>query len=661
MSMLARFAAIGAGLPTYVDDVFSTHLYTGNGSTQTITNGIDLAGKGGLVWIKSRFAGANHRLFDTARGVNTELRSNTADGNTALANSVTAFNSNGFSLGSASEVNTSTTPYAAWTFRKAGRFLDVVSYTGTGGTLDVTHSLGQTPGMIAIKRTDTASSVGWAVWHTSSPTQALVLNATNPAGDIWGSIITNVTGNSFRPSSAIADINASGGTYIAYVFAHDTGPDGIVQCGSFTTNGSGNATVSDLGWEPQFVMFKASSASSHWFMFDNVRGWDLGAIDARLRANVTDSEDYAFDFGNPTSNGFSVSAVNSSATFIYLAVRRSNKPPTSGTQVFQPTVYTGTNVDNRLVDTTVAPDLVFVRQRNDTALNGLVVGDRLRGQPYLVTGTSAAEVDDANAFDREISSTFERGPAFSAMAGFYCGNDATAKLNVNTTANNHVVEAFKRAVGFFDAVCYTGNGALRTIKHNLGAAPELMIVKARSAALTGNVYCSYLSGAPSNSLYLFDASLSGSAATSSGILWGNTAPTSSQFTVDFYDSVNRSGDTFVAYLFASLPGISKVGTYTGNGGTAGADGTSQTINCGFTTGARFVLIKRTDGTGDWFVFDSARGIVTASDPYLLLNSTAAEVTSVDAVDADNTGFIINQTSGTNLNVTSATYIYLAIA
>lgn len=115
------------------------------------------------------------------------------------------------------------------------------------------------------------------------------------------------------------------------------------------------------------------------------------------------------------------------------------------------------------------------------------------------------------------------------------------------------------------------------------------------------------------------------------------------------------------YLFASLPGISKVGTYTGNGGTVNTNGTSQTISCGFSAGARFVLVKRTDSTGDWYVFDSARGIVAANDPYLLLNSTAAEVTTVDAVDADNSGFIVNQTSGTNLNVTSATYIYLAIA
>jgi hypothetical protein len=110
----------------------------------------------------------------------------------------------------------------------------------------------------------------------------------------------------------------------------------------------------------------------------------------------------------------------------------------------------------------------------------------------------------------------------------------------------------------------------------------------------------------------------------------------------------------VIYLFATKAGISKVGSYTGNG-------SSQTINCGFTTGARFVLIKRTDSTGDWYVWDTVRGIIASTDPHLSLNTTVAEVTTDDSVDPDNSGFIVNQLAATNINVTSATYIFLAIA
>ena len=136
-----------------------------------------------------------------------------------------------------------------------------------------------------------------------------------------------------------------------------------------------------------------------------------------------------------------------------------------------------------------------------------------------------------------------------------------------------------------------------------------------------------------------------------------TAFTSSDFRVTYNESTtpqNASAATYVAYLFATLAGISKVGSYTGNG-------SSLTINCGFTTGARFILIKRTDSTGDWYMWDTVRGIIAGNDPHLSLNTTAAEVTSDDSIDPDTSGFIVNQLAATNVNVTSATYIFLAYA
>jgi hypothetical protein len=136
--------------------------------------------------------------------------------------------------------------------------------------------------------------------------------------------------------------------------------------------------------------------------------------------------------------------------------------------------------------------------------------------------------------------------------------------------------------------------------------------------------------------------------------WDDSDPTSTSFTVGTFNDVNRSGGTHIAYLFASLDGVSKVGSYTGNG-------SSQTINCGFTTGARFILIKRTDATGDWYVWDTARGIVSGDDPFLKLNNTDAEVTNDDSVDPESSGFIVNQTSTTNVNVNGGSYIFLAIS
>jgi hypothetical protein len=109
----------------------------------------------------------------------------------------------------------------------------------------------------------------------------------------------------------------------------------------------------------------------------------------------------------------------------------------------------------------------------------------------------------------------------------------------------------------------------------------------------------------------------------------------------------------VAYLFATCPGVSKVGSYTGTSA-------SQVINCGFTAGARFVLIKRTDSTGDWYVYDTARGMVSGTDPYLLLNNTAAEV-NVNYVFTSSTGFTIQAAAPAAINASGGTFIFLAIA
>jgi len=127
-------------------------------------------------------------------------------------------------------------------------------------------------------------------------------------------------------------------------------------------------------------------------------------------------------------------------------------------------------------------------------------------------------------------------------------------------------------------------------------------------------------------------------------------PTDTYFDVDF-DIINGN-DTYIAYLFATVAGVSKVGSYTGNG-------TSQTIDCGFSTGARFVLIKRTDSTGDWHVYDSERGIVAGNDPRLELNTTDAEDTGSDDIDPVSSGFSV--TSNADVNTNTAEYIFLAIA
>jgi hypothetical protein len=630
-----------AAAPVYIEDVFSTYLYAGTGSSQTITNGIDLSGKGGLVWIKGRSGATNHILNDTARGLGPDSKGNELSTNldsaafipsAAQTASVTSFLSNGFTIGDGGRVNASSATYVSWTFREQAKFFDVVTYTGNGSNRTISHNLGSVPGCIIVKRTDTTAD--WQVYHRSvGNTKYLVLNSTAAeatSSTRWNNTTPTSTEFSLGTESTV---NASGGTYVAYLFAHDaggfgaSGSDNVISCGSLTTDGSGVSTV-NLGYEPQWVLLKAyagTNPASQWIMFDTMRGWTNPANNARLFANLSNAETSGDGQAFPTATGFGSASggLAASTSYIYIAIRRGPmKTPTSGTSVFNPALGTSASTIPTFV-TNFPVDLGFYHSRANTA--DWYLSSRLQGGGTLNTNTSLAEAaPDANY-------TFDSNTGWGK------------NFNSDKASSN-----FRRAPGFFDVVCYTGTGSARTVTHNLGVAPELMIVKQRSTSNDWQVY----SAGIANTEYLV---VNSTAAKATGTTrWNSTTPTSSVFTVGTGTTVNASAETYVAYLFATVPNVSKVGSYTGTG-------TTQQINCGFTGGARFVLIKRTDSTGDWYVWDSARGIVAGDDPYLLLNSTAAEVTNTDYVDTFAAGFEISSTAPAAINANGGTFIFLAIA
>lgn len=641
--------------PIYVDDVFSTWLYTGNGSTQTITNGIDLSGKGGLVWTKARSNTNWHSLTDTATGANKILYTNSTLAQDASPNGISSFNTTGYTIGSAVEYNQNSVTFASWTFRKAPKFFDVVTYTGNG-TSDraVAHSLGSVPGMIIVKRTDIAGD--WYVYHrgmaaTNPEGLHLLLNSTAATSNLSAWDVPPTSTNFYVQQIRT---NIGGATYVAYLFAHDaggfgeSGTDSAVSCGSYTGTGTAGVNV-NLGFEPQWLMVKSASNVAGWYMQDIMRGFLTSGTCQQFFANTSEAENDGGGFA-PTATGFTVTgnipAINESGkTYIYLAIRRPNKPPTSGTQVFAPVAYTGTNVDNRLVTTNILTDMTMARIRATTSTGGFYVADRLRGNASLGTAITDAENTDADSF---MTPTVGYGNSFSAMSGFGVGNDITRQLNQSVTAQ--LAYAFKRAPGFFDVVCYTGTGVARTVAHNLTVAPELIITKERSA---GDNWYTY-SAATGNDKFLELNSIQ--RAVIAATIWNNTSPTASVFSLGTSTAANQSGVTYVAYLFATLPGVSKVGSYTGTG-------TTNPIDCGFNTTARFVMIKRTDNdTGGWYVWDSARGILTGNEAYLLFNTTAAEVTGTDYIDPKiGGGFEISSTAPAEINASGGSYIFLAIA
>jgi hypothetical protein len=641
--MLSNKALSAAAVPSSVaiEDVFSTWLYTGTDSAVTITNGIDLAGEGGLVWVKSRGPDEtlSHCLQDTLRGTGVRLISNTTDGNTSTTSHITAFNNNGFAVGtSLSNGFSGGQKYASWTFRKAPRFFDVVTYTGTGSNRTIAHNLGVVPGCIIVKRTDTTAD--WQVYHRSNAnTEYMVLNTT--AAKATGTTRWNST----TPTSAVfslgtdTSVNASGGTYVAYIFAHDPlgpsgdGSDGLIACGSFTTDSSSNAVV-NLGWEPQFLIVKPASTTGNWNLQDNMRGLATN-YDNGLYPNLSLAESpSAFGFLVPTATGFNVNSYVANATLTYIAIRRGPmREPTSGTQVLGLNARTGTGA-NATVTGGLTADAVLVKNRGSSVHD--LFSSRLTGTAYLVTSSAIVEAAAG-------TTTLQANP-WDVMDGVKVGTTSTL---TNASSNTFINYLFKRAPGFFDVVVYTGTGVSRTVSHNLGAAPELMIVKNRFDTAGWPVY--HISNGNTGLQYLQTTA----GKVTSGSVWASTTPTDTTFAVNT-DVTNISGRMFIAYLFATLPGISKVGSYTGNG-------SSQTINCAFTTGARFILIKRTDSTGAWYVWDTARGIITGNDPYFSLNTDGREVATDDTIDPDSSGFIVNQVAATNVNVNTATYIYLAIA
>jgi hypothetical protein len=657
------YAAAGASGPAiFVEDVFSTYLYTGTGAPLTINNGIDLAGKGGMTWIKTRNAGGwPHFLFDTVRGTGKSLSSNSTAAEITDANTLTSFNSNGFSLGNDSNgygVNySSSETYASWTFREQPKFFDIVTYTGDGTTnRQVTHNLGSVPGMLIIKRTDSTSN--WFVLSRANnggyegmylnTTGASLGNSGNAAGaglfstyfdpeEYWGASLTNI----------------NGATYVAYLFAHNAGgfgtagTDNVISCGSYTGNGSSTGPVINLGYEPQYVLIKNASSAQDWLVYDSMRGAGSNNT-VKLQPNTSNAED---TMGEPISfnaTGFQPigadSEINGNGnTIIYMAIRRPMKVPTTGTSVFSPVAYTG-NATNRVLSTGFPVDMTIISDRNNSSsLVGYkqFLADRLQG--------------NANAFATAYTDPWGGGWGntyfnFQNNTGLNLSSISSGYLN--NTSTPYVAWNFSRRPGFFDQVCSVGFVDGTLINHNLGVMPELIIAKTINSTSNwmgavneaGNIrnlsinttQAGYLPGLTYSSYF------NSTTINPTGILNGGGG------------SSKGSGVNVALYLFATCAGVSKVGSYTGNGGT-------QAIACGFTGGARFVLIKRTDSTGDWYIYDTARGMTLLTDPYLFMNTTAAESATLGSVTTTTGGFTVDASIIAAINTNAASYIFLAIA
>ena len=641
---LMMSAAGGGGLD--VDEVFSTYVYKGNSGSQTFVNGLDLAGEGGLVWSKRRDVAAQHVLVDSERNAGSYARilnSDNANGETIDYGYNWAFNSNGYSLNTTSaEINDSPRQYCSWSFRKAPKFFDVVTYSGnsTAGRT-VSHNLGATPAWIFVKCRN--SPEAWSVYYGDN-TKDLRLDQAfaGAATSNWNN--TSPTDTNFTLGSN-SEVNGNNNTYVAYLFANNNGdgefgPKGdqdIIKCGTFTTGGQTNEEI-NLGFEAQFVLIKAISGPFNWETYDITRAMGVSASTytrgARLQPNRSDIENVSDYSVGAWENGFKFSAGINGTTYAYMAIRRGSLfPPESATEVFAAAYQNAVGTEPGW--TSGFPvDMVIDSNTGGGSTDNRTISSRLTQGRYLALDQYQAEY------------AWDTGYAMDYMDGW------------RSSANNGPSDSswmWKRAPGYFDVVAYTGNAVgPRDIPHNLGVVPEMIWNKKRTANDSWFVYHKDvpLDSSTQTGGLIFQSNGTPGGYGVFGEHAGQTATTFEIAPTNDPYGTNENNKGCIAYLFATLDGISKVGSYTGNG-------SSQTINCGFSAGARFILIKRIDANGNWYVWDTARGINAGTETALIFNSTLA--TTNDSIDPANSGFIVNQASGTDINVSSATYIFYAIA
>ena len=327
-------------------DYFNTKLYTGNGSSQTITG---VGFQPDWLWIKSRGSTGNGRVHDVVRGVDKQLYTSLTNAEYTYSpnTGVTSFDSDGFSLGSDIGQNTNTETYVAWNWLAGGSSssnsdgditstvsanttsgFSVVSYTGNGSTNQtIGHGLGAIPDFIIVKQRNTTRN--WPTYTKALGNGVAFLDIT----DAWAGgssyqnywYVSGMTSSTFGISNN-DNTNASSGTFIAYCFS---AKQGYSKFGSYTGNGNADGTFVYTGFRPAFVMMKNTQTARDWFIWDNERtDGNPNLLNKYLRANTNEVEGSNSTTGMDfLSNGFKCrndfGAVNHAETYLYMAFAKS--------------------------------------------------------------------------------------------------------------------------------------------------------------------------------------------------------------------------------------------------------------------------------------------------------------------------------------------------
>ena len=416
----------------------------------------------------------------------------------------------------------------------------------------------------------------------------------------------------------------------------EDGDQNIIKCGSYVGNGSSDGPNINLGWEPQWILIKRSSGAESWMMFDAMRGMTTQAgNDHDLRADLSNSEGNVRDYIDITPTGFKqvntqLMMNGNNDTYIYCAIRRPDgyvgKPAKVGTDVFNQAYGNYSSGNNPIPNFTAGFPVDFAWAKSYGGSGDWWTSARLVQSKEVQVNTNIAMQSGSNK-------------VFDSNVGWHNNNGY----------DWYISHMWKRHAGF-DVQTYTGTNHNTERSHGLGKVPEMMWVKRRDASSDWAVYHKDLHQYPQD-YYLV---LNSSAAVVNASQWWKQ-PTSTHWFTAIGNLNNINGATYIAMLFASVAGISKVGYYTGNGSTTG-----PTITTGFTP--RFLIVKNASWShGDWFVYDTTRGWASGNDKTMKLNSTAAQLdNSTWDIDPTSTGFTVQSNDGA-VNANGNNFIYYAHA
>ena len=421
-----------------------------------------------------------------------------------------------------------------------------------------------------------------------------------------------------------------------YIFGENADSD-VIKCGGYHGNNSTTGPIIDLGWEPQWVMIKRRETNGgQWLILDSLRGVNTGGTDQYLYAD-NDGAEGAYEYLEFNSRGFQIKStsgdVNNTKDYVYIAIRRPDgycgKVPAAGTDAFA-------------IDTTGSAGAAIPNFTSNFPVDFAFTRVLTSGNAY--TGTRlTSDLGSAGKY-MFLHSDGQEGDlsmmSFDHQSGWGSGNFAATYCSW----------MWKRGPGF-DVVPFTGVSGTQSIYHNLGRVPEMFIVKRRDNTGGWLVYHKGFNGGTTPEQWRAYIN-SSAAADQSGATWSNVAPTSTKFTTGTNsDTGNVAGSRYLALLFASISGISKVGSYVGTGGT-------HTVTLGFQP--RMLLCKNASNTGHWVLLDTARGWASGNDNYIRLDTQHAEDATIDWSNPTSTGFQVNG-SNTNNNTDGDTYVYYAHA